>query len=350
MILILTDPLDAHADRAIEILKSRKINYFRFHTADFPSRSQLSCSYSAAGKPKYTLYVDREIISLNLIESVWYRRQFSAEPCLDLKHEDSIQYVKEECDQFLHDVWNALDCPWLPASNTVLKQAQFKASQLKLAAELGFELPPTLVTNHPDDVLEFYRQHDSRIVSKLGSISFQSSTLGQTFIRYTEVFSRRDVGYFSSIRYCPMIFQAYIPKRFELRITVVGQKVFATEIHSQMTNHTRHDWRRYDHNKMIYVPHTLPLIVENQCIKLVQSLGLCFGAIDMILTPDGRYVFLEINPNGQYLWIEDATGFPISEAICDFLISGSSMNSTVNQVLKQSQETYYEDNTPICVS
>ena len=56
---------------------------------------------------------------------------------------------------------------------------------------------------------------------------------------------------------------------------------------------------------------------------MVERLGLCYGAIDMILTPDGRYVFIEINPNGQYLWIEQETGLPISAAICDLLMGGS---------------------------
>ena len=65
-------------------------------------------------------------------------------------------------------------------------------------------------------------------------------------VRYTEVVSKRDVGYAASIQYCPVILQAYVPKRLELRITVVGQQVFAAEIHSQQTHHTRHDWRRYD--------------------------------------------------------------------------------------------------------
>lgn len=64
-----------------------------------------------------------------------------------------------------------------------------------------------------------------------------------------------------------------------------------------------------------------------------EKLGLCYGAIDMVLTPDGRYVFLEINPNGQYLWIEFATGLPISDAICDLLISGSPMSKPAEYLL-----------------
>ena len=140
-------------------------------------------------------------------------------------------------------------------------------------------------------------------------------------MRYTEIVSRRDVGYTDSVRYVPVLFQAYVPKRVELRVTVVGQQVFAAEIHSQASHRTRHDWRRYDFFKTIYLPHELPREVERRCLQLVERLGLCYGAIDMILTPDNHYVFLEINPNGQYLWIENETGLAISDALCDLLIS-----------------------------
>ena len=93
----------------------------------------------------------------------------------------------------------------------------------------------------------------------------------------------RDVGYAASIEYCPVIFQAYVPKRFELRITVVGQQVFAAEIHSQQTHHTRHDWRRYDLSNTPHFPHALPEEVQQLCVRLVERLELCYGAIDMIL-------------------------------------------------------------------
>ena len=91
----------------------------------------------------------------------------------------------------------------------------------------------------------------------------------------------------------------------------------------QQTNHTRVNWRRYDHHQTPYREHRLPRDVAQRCVQLVERLGLCYGAIDMVLTPDGRYVFLEINPNGQYQWIEDFTGLPISDAICDLLTFGS---------------------------
>ena len=76
-----------------------------------------------------------------------------------------------------------------------------------------------------------------------------------------------------------------------------------------------------------HFPHALPPEVQERCVRLVERLELCYGAIDMILTPDGRYVFIETNPSGQYIWIENETGLPISAAICDFLTAGKGVPS-----------------------
>jgi len=332
MLLILTEPFDEHADYVAQKLRERGTDFVRFNPSQFPSQAEVSLSYSFRGDVRYTLCTGEEFIDLNGLKSVWYRRPKPPIPHEEITDKLSRDFVEDECKTFVSDVWNSLDCLWLPGHPSEMRQAQLKASQLKVAAALGFELPPTLFTNSPEEFLEFYRQHNGNIVNKLVGTSFHRFA-GNIFCRYTEVVSNRDVGYAHSVRYCPVIFQAYVPKRVELRITVVGKEVFAAEIHSQESNHTRHDWRRYDHYKTLYFPHELPLEVEQRCLQLVERLGLCYSAIDMILTPDGRYVFLEINPNGQYLWIEIATGLPISDAICDLLISGSPMNKQTEYLL-----------------
>jgi hypothetical protein len=262
-------------------------------------------------------------IDLMQLQAVWSRRPRPPVPHESLEDAATREFVQLDCRTFVQDLWDALPCRWLPGHPQAIQRAQLKASQLRLAAELGFELPPTLVTNSREEFLDFYNQHNGNIVSKLVGPAFDW-TLAEAarVIRYTEVVSKRDVGYADSIQYCPMILQAYVPKRLELRITVVGRQVFAAEIHSQQTHHTRHDWRRYDLSNTPHFPHDLPLEVERRCLRLVERLELCYGAIDMVLTPDGRYVFIEINPTGQYLWIEDEAGLPISAAICDFLMAG----------------------------
>jgi glutathione synthase/RimK-type ligase-like ATP-grasp enzyme len=281
-----------------------------------------------------------EAIDLSLLTSAWYRRPQFPVPHQEITDPFCRDYLIEESKTYLNDVWNALDCPFLPATPSLIRRAELKASQLKAAAALGFELPPTLFTNSPEEFLEFYRQHNGNIVSKLPSVTFQRFG-GSTFARYTQVVSKRDVGYATALRFCPVIFQAYVPKLFELRITVVGKQVFAAEIHSQQANHTRHDWRRYDNYKTPHLPHQLPCSMEQRCVHLVEQLGLCYGAIDMVVTPDGRYVFLEINPNGQYLWIEETTGLPISDAICDLLMSGIPANKP-KRIFELPPEDYNE--------
>jgi hypothetical protein len=321
MILILTQPVDPHADHLARMLQGRGADFARFHPTQFPGQGEISLAPAPAGPVQYRLRAGGEAIDLSSLTAVWYRYPRPPVPHAEITDPLVRDFVARECLSFVEDTWHSLDCLWLPAQPLVIQRAQLKASQLKAAGALGFDLPPTLFTNSPEEFLEFYRRHNGNIVSKLAG-TFLLPPQGLAFARYTEVVSKRDVGYAHALRYCPVIFQAYVPKRVELRITVVGRKVFTAEIRSQETNHTRHDWRRYDHSKTPYWPHELPHDVGKRCVRLVECLGLSYGAVDMILTPDGRYVFLEINPLGQYLWIERFTGLPISEAICDLLTSG----------------------------
>ena len=146
-----------------------------------------------------------------------------------------------------------------------------------------------------------------------------SQLTGNELMRFTQPVTTRDVGYARRLRFSPVLFQRNIAKRFELRITVVEDEVLAAEIHSQATYRTQLDWRHYDWDHTPYRIHALPDDIRDKCLELTRRLGLRFGAIDMIVTPDGNYVFLEINPSGQWRWIEDQCGLPISDALCHAL-------------------------------
>lgn len=108
-----------------------------------------------------------------------------------------------------------------------------------------------------------------------------------------------------------------------LVVTKPGDKVFPCAISSQNSQQTIEDWRRYDLPNTPHKPYALPMDLEQKCIALVKTLGLIFGCIDMIITPNNEYVFLEINPNGQWLWIEQLTGLPIAKALAELLIAGT---------------------------
>jgi glutathione synthase/RimK-type ligase-like ATP-grasp enzyme len=143
-----------------------------------------------------------------------------------------------------------------------------------------------------------------------------------SFLRaYTTLLENYSRSDFDDVSHSPCIFQRYIDKRFELRITVVADQLFAAKIDSQANEEAKHDWRRAIHSGE-YSPYELPNEIAEKCLRLVKEFGLQFGAIDMIVTPADEYVFLEVNPNGQYGWIETRTGLRISEAIARALVRG----------------------------
>lgn len=321
MILIISQPGDTHVDSVLHKLRARGADVAVFDHAEFPKDAEISIAY-ADGRCRRTIRTEAQAIALEEVTAAWHRRP--RQPRLDERIVDgeSRSYVLAESKQFLIDLWSSLDCLCVPGPQPVYRRAEHKASQLVIASEVGFELPPTLFTNSPSDFLEFHRAHDGKVISKLSSGLFHKEIFGDRFTRFTEMVSHRDVGYARSVRYGPMIFQAYVEKKFELRVTVVGDRIFAAEIHSQATNHTRLDWRKYDHASTPHRAHELPPSIADKCFALVKRLGLCYGTIDLVFTPEERYVFLEINPNGQFLWIEQLTALPISDAICDLLMSG----------------------------
>ena len=120
-----------------------------------------------------------------------------------------------------------------------------------------------------------------------------------------------------SIGVCPIIFQRHIPKEMDIRVTVVGDKVFPVAIDSQSTEETRIDWRRGSNPHLRHEIMTLPEHISECCVRLVRALELRFGAIDLVKDLNGNFWFLECNPNGQWAWIENRTGLPIAEAITE---------------------------------
>ena len=194
MILILTGPLDHHADYVGQKLRERGVDFIRFNPAQFPSQAEVSLLYSSKGHIRHILRMGVEHIDMHRLEAVWCRRPTPPVAHKEIIDKCSRDLVEIECYTLVNDVWNSLDCLWVPGRHVVIQRAEFKASQLKVAGELGFELPPTLFTNSPADFLEFYRQHSGHIVSKSAGYSSYTA-VGRSFCRYTEVVSKRDVGY-----------------------------------------------------------------------------------------------------------------------------------------------------------
>ncbi len=323
MILILSREDDGHVPLVVEQLAERGAEYLWFDPGTFPRDAEISLRYDARGLSSSRLRAGDRWIDLGRVEAVWYRRPGRPEATPEVQGAPEREWVARECIEFLEGLWETMDCLWIPGRPLAVEGGYNKVSQLALAGRLGFQLPRTLIGNSSEALLDFYAECDGDLITKMLR-PFHLKRSGEDFNGYTHRLRRRDLAAYHALRHAPAILQEYVPKRVELRVTVVGSQVFAVEIHSQESRLTRHDWRHYDNDRATYAPHQLPPEVEARCLSLLKAMGLRFGAIDLILTPKGQYVFVEINPNGQWGWIEELTGLPLAAAIAEELCHATS--------------------------
>jgi glutathione synthase/RimK-type ligase-like ATP-grasp enzyme len=143
---------------------------------------------------------------------------------------------------------------------------------------------------------------------------------GEEQVVFTTPLGARELEDLEGLDLCPMTFQEHVAKALELRVTVVGSQVMAASIDSQALPGARDDWRREGVTLInAWRPYTLPDLVQAQVLGMMEALGLNYGAFDFIVTPDGRHVFLEVNPAGEFMWLARRPGLPIVEALADVL-------------------------------
>lgn len=315
VVLVLTQQLDFHADLVINELNRRGINVVRFDTADFPLHSTL-IAHNRVGSWDGAIAFQHRSIHFDQITSVWYRRptSFELDPTLTPSGQ---QFASAEARMAIGGLLRSMDCLWVNHPEKMVT-ADYKPLQLKLASTCGLNIPSTLITNDPGAVIDFYEQCQGQMIYKTLSGGMIVSESGDVVSIYTSRVTTDDLKERLRVQHTACLFQEYVPKKLELRITIVGDHLFPAEIYSQHSERAAVDWRTA-YQDLHYGIHQLPDEVSKKCFALVQKFGLMFAAIDMVLTPDGRYVFLELNPNGQWGWIENATSLPICRTLVDVL-------------------------------
>lgn len=324
MILIVTSRGDRTADLVEAQFDARGIGFLRLDTETFGTDFFIDFSLKTSSPDLFFRTQQKEFRGID-VSSIWYRRPLPPIVRGELKSAEAEEFARMERSSLLDGALLSLDCYWV-SHPSAIRVASHKLRQLTLATICGFEVPETCVTMDPERAREFYfglRSRGKRAAAKLVSKGPPVATTPERqYSVYTVLLEDDDLRRDSAISTCPAIYQEYIEKRFELRVTVVGNKVFACEIHSQAAESTRVDWRRYDLDHTPHVPCKLEPGLSERCLALTRELGLAFAAIDLVVRPDGHVVFLELNPNGQWGWIEELTGLPIASAIADLLIRG----------------------------
>jgi RimK-like ATP-grasp domain len=317
MILLVSNERDITTDYVVLELKRRGASYFRLNSERLPDGG-VSCQWQS-GRPIWEIvFDDRSLVTSDVLAG-YFRRPGT--PLVKPGIVDSIErsYCSDEWAAVLRSIYVAVGDRWLSAPRDIAR-AEDKALQLALAHEVGLQVPATVITNDFDRANGFIGEGGN--IGKAFHSGFLDEADGESGrVIFTTRLGNEKLPTRVSLGLAPVILQREVIKSFDVRATVVGDRVFAATIDSQITAETMVDWRRASAPDLPHACHALPDNVASKCVSLTRLLGLRFAAIDLVLDRNGHYWFLEANPNGQWAWIESRTGLPISAAIVDELTS-----------------------------
>jgi len=328
-ILIVTCRADLHADIVVERITAKGHRSFRLNLDEFPAAFGLDLAFvGGAWRGTLSHTPTGDVIALEEIGAVWTRKQADfAFGSTDLTPQEKA-YAAQETEHVLLSILHSLDCCWM-SHPIAVRSAQWKGEQLLRAARMGFTVADSLIANGPAPVHRFRAAADSDIIFKtlasplLGADKVAAEERIATGLATTRI-TDENLDLLDAMGDVPCFFQAHVSKRYELRVTVIGDRVFAAKIHSQDDDRTRTDYRDFAAD-IRYEAATLPDAIEQRCRDFVHSYGLAYGALDLIVTPAGEYVFLENNPGGQFLFVEQLVpALRMVDAVADYLIDGAS--------------------------
>lgn len=314
MIVVISYPEDPHATRVIGLLEEGQHEVLLLTLSDLPGRATLSIDYDDPAAPGLEYRLDGRSIELGAVRSVWWRRPQVPDPS-SVTDLDARMFTANEWNEALNGLWQLIDVPWMnpPARDDV---AGRKAHQLRVAADVGLRVPRTLITSDPDRARTFIEAQG------LGRTVFKTFSATHAVWRETRLVREGELETLDAVRVAPVIFQEFIPAEADLRITVVGKRIFPAAIDVRGTDY------EVDFRMSLGQARTtaaeLPQAVADRLHALMRRLGLVYGAIDMRRTPDGDYVFLEVNTAGEFLFVEERTEQPISRAMADWLADPTS--------------------------
>lgn len=315
MILCITHSQDTYT---IELVQQRlqELGYpsFRFNSDEFGTRYRLRYKLTPTG-PQYQLQHGKQTLNASDVSAVWYRKLWKLQVPASLDPAYVPAFIKEY-NTSLHIFLDALDVPWINPMHIDHGIGNNKLIQLAAAQAAGLHVPQTIISNHAEDAIKFYDANNGDVVVKLHGALSKTMDGGGDFFPTTRL-RKEDVPMLESLAACPMILQEYIPKERELRIAYIDGEIFTGSLKAPESA----DWRTASTTIIQWEPYQLPTETGEKIDAMMRLLNLPFGAIDMIVQPDGKYVFLEVNPQGEWGMLEKYLGFPIAETIAEKLVN-----------------------------
>ncbi len=323
-VLIYSTTGDLHADAVLWGLEKLGAECHLWPAGEFPAAQRLSI-YSAHDCQRCSIEHDGRSLELDKVSVFWNRRSASPliSPALDVRDRD---YVEQQSQQHL-DALLSVICPdalWVNPIEVARAEVN-KPHQLRIAQEVGLNIPPTLCSNSPAEIRDFYHEQDGAVVFKSYKLGgwVEGGRDGPLLVSYTTLVNEGDLEDDATLSFAPGIFQRLVNKSFEVRTTIIGEAVFSGAIRTPNQRVDDVDWRLQAPQHLSISTFVLPSEIENKLRMFMRRTGMVFCSFDLIFTPDHECFFLEANQMGQFLWKEEkADDLPLLDAMCRFLASG----------------------------
>ncbi|WP_449388124.1 MvdC/MvdD family ATP grasp protein [Chryseobacterium lineare] len=317
MILCITHSRDFYnIDIFFEYLKSKNIPYFRLNSDKINNNQKISISengFELTDESGNTVH-SKEIMA------VWHRKSWQIDIPQELDEAFRKIFLKEY-STLRYNLLTALEnVPWINPFENENKIDGNKMLQLNIAQKHGLTVPKTIFSNDADKITAFFREYcNGKMVAKLHGVI--SKSMGGENLLSTNIINEDSLENIADVEYCPMIFQPYIEKEYELRIVYLDEEFFTGKIN----NSENADWRIAQGN-YFWSEYHLPENIKQNLTAMMKEMGLYLGAIDIIKGKDGQYYFLEVNPQGEWGMLQKDLNFPIAQRIADNLIKRMKTN------------------------
>lgn len=325
MILIITNKEDIHPTPVINHLERMGHPFFRLNTESLLSDYEFEWICDPDSGDDFRIRNLRNGLETfgHDIHAVWERRPIIPTELRYNTRDEINRHNLKEAHGFLSFLLYYLGDRFCLGHHLYDRSSASKMLQLKIACELGMNIPDTCFSNNKTAIVHFCNKHKKVCLKSIDNDNIWFENESKEHILYSQCVSSQDIIALSEESFTQTVsyMQEYIEKDFELRITCVKDNIFACKIDSQLMDkaHGLIDWRQGLNDNMKHSKFKIPQCVNDFCQKFLQKLNINFGCFDFIVTPKGEYVFLECNPNGQWLWIEHETGLPISFCIAETL-------------------------------
>ncbi|MRG43603.1 MvdD family ATP-grasp ribosomal peptide maturase [Chitinophaga sp. SYP-B3965] len=316
-VLIITHSEDNNVvDTVIQQIEHLGGSCVRFDVDRYPVESRLSSSF-INGQWQGLLETPQTTSSLDDITAVWYRRSYHIGKGLEtLLEKEYLSSTLGELRRTLFGMLEGLKCFQIE-KYSVYRRLDSKEEQLRIAKDCGLEVPATCITNSPAQLKAFLENTGKPVIAKMQS-AFAIYRDGQEHVVFTNEVTTAHLDQLNELRYCPMVFQEKLEKALELRVTIVGREIFCFSIDSKQLV----DWRKEGAALAdAWQAYTLPSNISLALLTFMDTYGLNYGAIDLILTPEGKCYFLEVNAAGEYFWLDKQCNNAISRHLAAVLLN-----------------------------